>query len=165
MEFFITDLENVAVTQSTKGITKTLSIIEFNPEKYYAKNSISENTHIKVDDHEWVVNDKSPNMLTVEKIVRFARSLNPDDKVLIHCFAGISRSTAAAIIVLYEHEKDVEFIEKSILAMRPRAAPNRLIAKLADDFYGHKTPILLDIAKKLNDGKYDNISFNKGYDI
>jgi predicted protein tyrosine phosphatase len=50
--------------------------------------------------------------------------------VLIHCVAGISRSTAAAIIVLMCLGHDYQTAESYVHQIRPIADPNRLMLEL-----------------------------------
>jgi predicted protein tyrosine phosphatase len=71
----------------------------------------------------------------VRQIIRLAEGLRlGTGKVLIHCEAGVSRSTAAALIMYacwlgpgYEREA-----MERVLAQRPVAIPNRRMVKLAD---------------------------------
>lgn len=58
--------------------------------------------------------------------------------MLVHCWAGISRSMAAAYIVLSDRfgagtERDVA---QTIRARAPHAFPNPLLVQLADDILG-----------------------------
>jgi predicted protein tyrosine phosphatase len=70
----------------------------------------------------------------LRQILGFAANLKPEASVLIHCWAGISRSTAVAFAILCQstgpgHETDCL---ESVLAVRPQAFPNALIVALAD---------------------------------
>lgn len=69
-------------------------------------------------------------------LIRLAQDLrSAKGKVLIHCEAGVSRSTAAALI-LYAcwlgPGLEAEAMER-VLAQRPLAIPNRRMVALADD--------------------------------
>lgn len=52
---------------------------------------------------------------------------------LIHCFAGISRSTAAGLIMLRLHYGETQKALAHLLNVAPQACPNKTILKLADD--------------------------------
>jgi predicted protein tyrosine phosphatase len=70
----------------------------------------------------------------VDKLVQFALNWDRQGPLLIHCWAGISRSTAAAFITLCALNPDVP---ERLLARRLReasltASPNRLLVRLAD---------------------------------
>jgi predicted protein tyrosine phosphatase len=59
---------------------------------------------------------------------------------LIHCHAGVSRSTAAAYALASQHvgpghEQD---LADALRAMSPAATPNALMIKLADDLLGRE---------------------------
>src|SRR5262245_46762928 len=74
----------------------------------------------------------------IEDLVRFARAWDHAGPLVVHCFAGISRSTAAAYITLCT--VNPEGAEAKI-ATRLRAAsaiahPNSLMIRLADDVLG-----------------------------
>jgi predicted protein tyrosine phosphatase len=70
----------------------------------------------------------------LRQILAFAADLKPEAHVLIHCWAGISRSTAVAYAILCQFTgpgRESDCIE-AILAARPQAFPNTLIVDLAD---------------------------------
>ena len=41
----------------------------------------------------------------INQMIEFVRGLNPKEKLLIHCFAGLNRSSAATIIAKCERDK------------------------------------------------------------
>ena len=159
MQFYITDMGSVPHIQRNVGITQTLSILDYDPFPFYMKDYKGKSTFIKVSDYEQPLNERCPSPITVEKIVRFAEQLEPEDNVLIHCHAGISRSTAAAMIVIYYHTHDLQKVKEAIAAMRPQAAPNRLICELADSYFKHDEPFLFDIGNEFCQNRF------KGQDI
>jgi predicted protein tyrosine phosphatase len=76
----------------------------------------------------------------VAKLLSFADAWDPRDPMLIHCWAGISRSTAAAFIVLCSRN-DAGCEAEIARAMRhraPHAQPNRLLVRHADALLGRK---------------------------
>jgi len=93
--------------------------------------------HDIVDETEGLIR---PDDAVVTQLLQFGRAWNPKSPVLIHCWAGISRSTAAGFILACERnpqakEKDIAFE----LRRRSRyATPNRRIVALADDALGRQ---------------------------
>jgi predicted protein tyrosine phosphatase len=71
-------------------------------------------------------------------ILAFARGWDQSRPFLVHCWAGISRSTAAAFIVLCDihgpgHE---DAIARGLRVRAPHAQPNRLMIRHADALLG-----------------------------
>ena len=77
----------------------------------------------------------TPHMNHIEAILHFAAGWDRKAPMLIHCSAGISRSTAAAYIVacLHAGAGHEEALAQSLRALAPSATPNRLMVTLADD--------------------------------
>ncbi|MGE3710687.1 MAG: tyrosine phosphatase family protein [Hyphomicrobiaceae bacterium] len=79
-----------------------------------------------------------PTRLQVEDLIRFAHRWNRQGPLVVHCWAGISRSTAAAFIILctLNPETPEEFIARGIRSASRTASPNRLLVGLGDDLLG-----------------------------
>ena len=81
-----------------------------------------------------------PDESVVLRLLAFGRTWDETAPMLIHCWAGISRSTASAFTLACERSPDVD--ERAIaMAMRlaaPHASPNRRIVALADDMLGRR---------------------------
>jgi predicted protein tyrosine phosphatase len=82
-----------------------------------------------------VVTDEGATEEDVQRIINMAEQLRPETgNLLIHCEAGISRSTATALIMyacwLGPGHED-EAMER-LIAQRPYASPNRRMIALAD---------------------------------
>ena len=79
-----------------------------------------------------------PGSRDVETLVRFARDWDRASPMLIHCWAGISRSTAGAFITrcALNPAEDEMAIADELRAASPPATPNRLMVSLADDLLG-----------------------------
>jgi predicted protein tyrosine phosphatase len=82
----------------------------------------------------------APNEDHVAQIIAFAHGWGGEGPMVVHCWAGISRSTAAAFIALCAINPGAS--EQAIaVAMReasPTAYPNRLLVRLADAALGRK---------------------------
>ena len=48
--------------------------------------------------------EDAPTTKHIQKLLDFIRSLSPDERLLVHCFAGYSRSPAAVIIAKCERD-------------------------------------------------------------
>jgi len=70
----------------------------------------------------------------VVEIITFVRQLPPGARLLVHCAAGISRSTAAALIALREHGVDYEGALAEVLRVRDIAQPNAMMLLLYKRF-------------------------------
>jgi predicted protein tyrosine phosphatase len=82
----------------------------------------------------------APQREHVEQILDFASSWQPPDGLLIHCWAGISRSTAAAFAAMcaLNPRHDEAEIAWDLRRMAPTASPNRLMVAHADDVLGRR---------------------------
>jgi predicted protein tyrosine phosphatase len=99
--------------------------------------SVLEANHLKVsvdDITEIAEGFVVPSEVHVERVLNFVRGWDRNAPMVIHCYAGISRSTAsafAAVCALNPHRDEIEIAQK-IRAASPVASPNRLIVSLAD---------------------------------
>jgi predicted protein tyrosine phosphatase len=86
----------------------------------------------------------APGEQHVSRVIEFARAWGGQGPMVIHCWAGISRSTAAALITLYTLNPDVpeEIIAQHMREASPTAYPNRLMIRLADDALGRRGRML-----------------------
>ncbi|QBR71198.1 protein tyrosine phosphatase [Beijerinckiaceae bacterium] len=75
-----------------------------------------------------------PSEIHVEKLLAFVRGWDQSSPLLIHCWAGVSRSTAAAFIAacaLNPDRSEAE-IAQTIRAKSPTATPNARLVAIAD---------------------------------
>jgi len=76
-----------------------------------------------------------PSEAHVAELIRFALNWDQKAPLLIHCWAGISRSTAAAFISLcaLNPDADEHALARSLRRASPTAYPNRRLVALADN--------------------------------
>jgi len=103
--------------------------------------SVLEINHLRVqvdDITEHMDGFVAPCETHIEQILNFVRSWDRSAPMVVHCFAGISRSTAsafAAACALNPHRDEIA-IARQIRTASPIASPNRLIVSLADRALG-----------------------------
>lgn len=79
-----------------------------------------------------------PGESDVAALIEFLGDWRPaDGSLLVHCYAGISRSTACALIAHVIYTKDPEHSVAALAAAAPNARPNRRIIALADALLGY----------------------------
>jgi predicted protein tyrosine phosphatase len=86
----------------------------------------------------------APSDQHVEQVLNFIRGWDRNAPMVVHCYAGISRSTAsdfAAVCMLNPHRDEIS-IARQIRAASPIASPNRLIVGLADKALGREGRML-----------------------
>jgi predicted protein tyrosine phosphatase len=78
-----------------------------------------------------------PERADIEKLLTFDREHRGGELLVVHCTAGISRSTAALAILLAQRGRmDEATIFAEVRATRAKAWPNSLMIALADDILG-----------------------------
>ena len=77
-----------------------------------------------------------PKMIHLRNCLEFSKDFTSEDRILIHCHAGVSRSTAIAIAVLIQHGVSVGDAVDKVVEIRDCAWPNAEIIALADVHFG-----------------------------
>lgn len=128
------------VDHSKGGITHVLSILDphFPDPDDFGSYGELERLELRFDD----IIDPAPGKILpreehIEAILRFGRDLattGPNARLLVHCHAGVSRSTAATIILLAQAlpTSSASEIFAEVARIRPRAWPNLRLIELAD---------------------------------
>jgi predicted protein tyrosine phosphatase len=76
----------------------------------------------------------------VHEVLAFGRDWSGEAPILVHCWAGISRSSASAFTLACARNPhaDEHEIAREIRARSPHAAPNPRIVALADEILGRQ---------------------------
>ncbi|MDR7040340.1 putative protein tyrosine phosphatase [Methylobacterium sp. BE186] len=84
----------------------------------------------------------------VGQILDFVRAWPRERPLVIHCYAGISRSTAAAYIAAcaMAPERDEGEIAQDLRRASPSATPNRLLVEIGDRLLGREGRMVAAIA-------------------
>lgn len=141
MELFICGLEKVPGMIHLHGITHVLSLLrgrERNelvlPPEFSRDNWLL----LDMDDVISEEADFAPRIDQVKRFLEWGKGLPQDARVLVHCRAGVSRSTSAAL-ALKVQEIGIHRIDQAIewlVDHRPIACPNPIISKHADQLLG-----------------------------
>jgi predicted protein tyrosine phosphatase len=92
----------------------------------------------------------APAETHVRDLLRFGGQWQQDTApLLIHCWAGISRSTAAAymLVCALNPDRDEEEVASTLRAAAPSATPNPRLVRLADDVLGREGRMVQAISR------------------
>lgn len=132
----VCSLADLHSTVEATGASHILTVMG-KVEKAQRPQSVLEANHLRVsmdDITEAADGFTMPSVTHVETALTFIRGWDRKAPLVIHCFAGISRSTATAFMAacaLNPRRSESE-IARQIRAASPSASPNRLIVTLAD---------------------------------
>lgn len=113
-------------------------------------NHVIHNFHdVEADDPEEYADLTPPSLKVMQSIIDEVKSWELDDesKVLVHCSAGKSRSTAIALAILVLHGMSPEDALAKVKLLSPAMCPNRLMTEYLDEVIGAKGELL----KAVND--------------
>ena len=127
-------------TVQRTGASHVLTVMA-NVEQVARPQSIRPDYHLRIamdDITEQLDGFVAPNEEHVAQVLAFVRSWNRNAPLVVHCYAGISRSTASAFAAAcaLNPDRDELAIAQAIRSASPIAAPNRLIVSLADKALG-----------------------------
>ena len=103
-------------------------------------NGVGTNRHLKLRFHD--ITDPIPGYLApqavhLEALITFGTAWNKAGPLIIHCYAGVSRSTAAALTILCLYNQGREEKAAQVLRERaPHAQPNQRVIAIADRLLG-----------------------------
>jgi predicted protein tyrosine phosphatase len=140
MTIWVTSLFDAGDVARRAGASRAVSLLSPGDD-FPALPGIAPQRHLRVSMHD--IRDESEGLVSparghVADIVAFLRAHDPDETLLVHCFAGVSRSTAAAFVAacLYNPETNEHDVAAALRAASPTAFPNTRIVAFADEILG-----------------------------
>ncbi|MEJ1961886.1 MAG: protein-tyrosine phosphatase family protein [Gammaproteobacteria bacterium] len=119
------------------------------------------------DVHEWAPGQVAPEPKHVDQLLGFLRGWQRSSPLLIHCRAGIGRSTAAAFIAACLHNPDAD--ERTIALGLRRASslarPNQVLIGLADAAMGRNGRMARAIEETGRNLEWHGIDENVPFEI
>jgi predicted protein tyrosine phosphatase len=137
---YVCSLAALPETVRRTGASHVLTVMA-NVEQVVRPASVLPANHLRVsmdDITEEMDGFVAPSHAHVGQVLDFVRGWDRGAPLVVHCYAGISRSTAsafAAVCALNPHRDEIE-IARAIRAASPVASPNRRIVELADRALG-----------------------------
>jgi predicted protein tyrosine phosphatase len=128
---------------SEAGVSHVLSILDPDWPVPEAFGSFGEHAKLELRFHDVI--EAAPGVIPpreedVQAILSFGRDLQAEaaSRLLVHCHAGISRSTASMALILAQAQPalDAETILQGILGIREKAWPNLRILEMGDAMLG-----------------------------
>lgn len=147
----VTPLSRLAETlQQTRArhVVSLLSVgtVFERPAHLQAEDCLHLSMHDIIDEQEGFV---APAREHVEALLAFAHDWDQTKPLIVHCYAGISRSTAAAYVIAaaLNPMRDAAALAKELRRLSPYATPNLRIVSIADDILGRGGAMTHAIAK------------------
>lgn len=133
-------LENIDDAAQKHGAHEMISLMSPGQD-FDRPRAIQKDRHLKVGindinfDTEGLI---SPEEKHVATIIEFARAWDQKNPLLIHCWFGVSRSPAAALISALANDPDQDDCELAnrLREASPSATPNRRIVEIGDQLLG-----------------------------
>lgn len=134
---YVAPLSRVEITAAEMRISHLVTLINGDT-PIVTPPGIEPERHLKLSMND--INEPMPGLVHpcedhVADLIRFALDWDRRAPLLIHCWAGISRSTAAAFISLcaINPGADEHGLARALRRASPTAFPNRRLVALADD--------------------------------
>jgi predicted protein tyrosine phosphatase len=139
-------------SHSERGVTHVLSILDPEWPEPEAFEDFDPHARVTFRFHDAIEPELGvvlPQKSDVNAILAFSRDAGDVNHLLIHCHAGISRSTAAMLMILaqaHPHEKEDAVVDR-LLEIRPQAWPNSRMIGFADELLGRDGRLSAAVAR------------------
>ena len=112
---------------------------------------------LKFDDISTPIDDLIvPQDIHIERALKFAQLID-DGSLLIHCHAGISRSSAIALAIIAEKlgKGNEEEAVKTLEFINPNCRPNKLLVKMTDEILERNGKLYNKVFEVLGYSEFD----------
>lgn len=146
----VTNLRDSHAALKAHGATRAISILS--PDTPHPDfQQLASGQHLRLTFHDVVADAhglEGPKLRDAERLITFIRDWDRSAPMLIHCWAGISRSTAAAFtaLCLLRPTESEEDLAQELRAASPSATPNRLIVSQVDGLLGRNGRMIEAVA-------------------
>ena len=128
--------EQVALHRAAKAIS-----ILAPPTEHPTFDTVQGDDHLRLTFHDVAAHTpglSAPGEHDMQKLLTFLGKWDRESTLLVHCWAGISRSTATAYIAtcLLKPKTDEEQLALTLREASPSATPNPMLVALADSALG-----------------------------
>jgi predicted protein tyrosine phosphatase len=134
---YVCSLSRLEETLAMAGADRVISLLAANT-MFTRPSRIRAENHLLLSMHDII--DVQPDMTPpgaehVERLFDFARSWDRQRPLVVHCYAGISRSTAAAYIIsaMLAPHRDEHELARALRTASPSATPNQRLIAIADE--------------------------------
>lgn len=155
MKIWISSLREVHLTAARAKPSSAVSLLSPG-DVFPLLEGLQDDEHHKVHLHD--IREPKDGHVTpgadhVSGIIRFLSGWNPSETLLVHCWAGMSRSTATAFIgaCLHNPHADETEIAASIADASPTAFPNTRIVAIADEMMNRRGRMAAAVEKICRD--------------
>lgn len=137
----VSPLQAVARLIIEERVSHVLGLL--GPESAHPELGLAQRNHLRLTFHDIVEpleGMQAPMREHVEQIIGFVEDWDQSGPLLIHCWAGISRSTASAFtaMCLLNPQEDEFDLAQELRSHSPVATPNRRMVGFADDILGRR---------------------------
>lgn len=143
----------ISIQDANDNETELPKRVSMGHHRHFFFDDIAEPNGIRPSNRDGTMRDCPPDIDDIKGILNFAKIVPDNGRMLVHCFAGVSRSAAAAYIIYCQEMgegKEVEAMEKTERsAVYGGIWPNKLVARYADEVLNRNGAVI----KALDDWK------------
>lgn len=137
MEIVVCSLDLAPRIAKEKRVSHAISLLD-PANAFPSLHPLRDDAHLKIGMHdiaELMEGFEAPGAHHVETALNFAGRWDRAAPILVHCWAGVSRSTATAFSIACAANPDADemLIAQTLRAASPTASPNLRIVALADE--------------------------------